>query len=69
MNIHETVCAVIERETGEKVDSNTSLDSLPVDSLEFMELLITIGNEIGKEVPDGKIGQMQTVGDIVRELE
>jgi len=52
------ICAVIERETGQKVTEDTPLDELNVDSLEFLDLLIVLG------VPND--GEYQTVGDIVK---
>lgn len=56
------VCAVIERETGQKVTEGTPLEELNVDSLEFLDLLLTLGILI-----DGS-DKFQTVGDLVREL-
>jgi acyl carrier protein len=69
MTTSEQVCAVIERETAQTVDESTRLDSLEVDSLEFVNLLLEVGNETGKEVPPEKWGDLHTVADIVRELD
>lgn len=63
MSIGETVCSIVERETGVKVNAETALDALPLDSLEYMDLLLEIGNEIGKEIPEHNL---VTVGDIIR---
>ena len=52
------VCAVIERETGQKVNEDTPLDELQVDSLEYLELLVTL------DVPSD--GAYQTVGDLAK---
>lgn len=54
------VCAVIEQETGQKVDEFTAIDSLEVDSLELLELLITLG------IPNEHIGSLHTVGDLIK---
>jgi acyl carrier protein len=54
------VCAVIEQETGQKVDEFTSIESLEVDSLELLELLITLG------IPNEQIGSLHTVGDLIK---
>lgn len=62
------ICAVIERETGKKVDEFTALEALPVDSLEFLDLMLAISTETGKSIPDAKMGSLTTVGDIAREL-
>lgn len=63
-----TIYEVIEVETGQKVDDSTSLDSLPVDSLEFLQLLIELSESTGKTIPDEKIAAIRTVGDLAREL-
>lgn len=68
INVDDTVFSVIERETAQKVNRTTSLDSLNLDSLEFMNLLLEIGSATGKEVPDSKLGDLHTVGDIVEAL-
>jgi acyl carrier protein len=62
------VCAIIERETGQKVTKETELESLNVDSLEFLELLMKIGDESGKEISDERIPSLKTVGDIAKEI-
>jgi acyl carrier protein len=59
---------IIEVETGQAVTDDTSLDSLDVDSLEFLQLLLQLGEATGKYVPDAKIAAIRTVGDLVREL-
>lgn len=64
----QVVYMTIERETGRFVGANTKLQELNVDSLEFVDLLLAIANETGLSVPDDKVGDLQTVGDIVAEL-
>ena len=64
----EKLLTVIERETGQIVTEETPLDDLGVDSLEFMDLVLMLANETGKDVPDAKLGEMQTVGDLLREF-
>lgn len=63
-----TLYEIIEIETGQKVDDDTPLDDLKIDSLEFLQLLIEISDATGKQVPDVQIGGLQTVGDIARQL-
>ena len=62
------VCAIIERETGHAVTQETALESLDVDSLEFLDLLLVLGDAAGKAIKDERIGSIKTVGDIAREL-
>lgn len=68
MTISSQICAVIERETGQAVTPATPIESLGVDSLEFVNLLLELSNEIGGEIPDSRIPHIKTVGDIVVEL-
>lgn len=68
MNLTETVCAAVERETAQSVTPSTPIDALNVDSLEFMDLLLEIGSSTGMGVPDSKIGDLHTVGDIIEAL-
>lgn len=60
------ICEVIERETGQPVTEDTLLEELPVDSLEFLNLLLVVSNETGRTVPDGRLGELHTVGDILK---
>lgn len=64
----EQVCAVIERETGQAVTEETPMDSLGVDSLEFIDLLLTLEDESGKNVPFEKAAELKTVGNLAREF-
>lgn len=54
------ICAVIERETGLHVTSETSLDALPVDSLEYLDLMLVLG------VPDSALPNVHLVGDLTQ---
>ena len=62
-----TVCEVIERETGLAVTPSTPLDAIPIDSLEFMELLLVISNETGRDITN--LADLHTVADIVQAAE
>lgn len=62
------VCAVIERETGQKVTPETTLDELNVDSLEYLDLILTLEKESGKEIPVLSYRDLNTVGDMAKEL-
>jgi acyl carrier protein len=65
--MNNQIFAIIETETGQKVDESTPIDSLG-DSLDFLELLLAIDRETGKSVPDNRIIDLHTVGDILRLL-
>lgn len=54
----------------EKVTPEASLiDDLGADSLDAVELNMAIEDACGKAVPDEKLPEMKTVGDILRLLE
>jgi acyl carrier protein len=58
------ICAIIERETGQKISEDTPLEELGLDSLEFLQLLLTISNETGKQFSDAQIAEMHRVADM-----
>ena len=64
----EGICATIKRETGQTVTGATLIDSLEVDSLEFLNLLLVVSGEAGKDIPDNRIPALRTVADIAAEL-
>lgn len=45
------------------------VDDLEADSLDVVDLVMTIEDEYGLEVPDDQIEAFRTVGDIVRYIE
>jgi len=62
------ICAIIERETGQAVTAETQLDSVAKDSLEFLQLMLTVGEETGRAIPDSAMLNFQTVGDLEKFL-
>jgi acyl carrier protein len=59
---------IIQRETGQSVFGETPLSDLNVDSLEFLQLLLTLQEETGKTIPDDRVASLKTVGDLALEL-
>lgn len=55
----EDVLEVVASETGQKVYQDTELKDLGLDSLEFLDLLIRVGN-----IPDAVVPQLNTVNDL-----
>lgn len=45
------------------------VDDLGADSLDVVELLMTLEDETGKTIPDDKVAQIKTVGQIVEVIE
>ena len=42
---------------------------LGADSLDLVELLMTLEDKTGKTIPEDKVGDLKTVGDVVKLLE
>ena len=45
------------------------VDDLGADSLDIVELLMQLEDSTGKTIPDEKVAQIKTVGDLVKMLE
>lgn len=45
------------------------VDDLGADSLDVVELLMTLEDETGKTIPDDKVAEIKTIGEIVEVLE
>ncbi len=45
------------------------VDDLEADSLDVVDLVMTVEDEYGLEVPDDQIENFRTVGDVVRYIE
>ncbi len=50
------------------LDSNI-IDDLGADSLDVVEMLMTLEDTTGKTIPDDKVASIKTVGDLVGVLE
>jgi acyl carrier protein len=60
------VLQIVCRETGSNdVTPTTSLDELGLDSLEFIDLLVTVSTETGVEIPQANYATINTVNDLI----
>lgn len=64
-DLTQRIVSIVRAEVG-PADESTSLDSLNVDSLELIDLLMRIENSEGIKFPNELISGMNTVGDIAR---
>lgn len=55
----EDVMAVVESETGKEVRPETELKDLGMDSLEFLNLLVAVG-----DIPDSVVPRINTVSEL-----
>ena len=67
--VREIICAQLDVEE-EKVTMEAGVtDSLGADSLDLVDLIMSIEDEFDIQVPDSEIENMKCVGDIVRYIE
>ena len=45
------------------------IEDLKADSLDIVELIMDLEQQYGVQIPDDKLGDLHTVGDVVRLLE
>ena len=60
----DSVLNVIRAEVGD-VQESTTLDELNVDSLELLDLLQKVEGACGVRIPDDRIVNLNSIGDIV----
>jgi len=71
--MREEVCNIIARQL--RIDAETITDGMDIieelgaDSLDIVEMLISIEESLGVHVPDDDIVGLKTVGEIIRYVE
>ena len=50
-------------------DNSEIVKDLGADSLDVVELLMTLEDETGKSIPEEQVSELKTVGDVVKMLE
>ncbi len=53
----------------EEVTMSTTFEDLGVDSLDLVDLVMTVEDEFSLELPDEELEKMKTVADIVKYIE
>ena len=67
--VKEIICSQLElSEDKVTIDSNL-VEDFEADSLDVVDLVMSLEDEFGIEVPDEKVELVKTVGDIVRFIE
>lgn len=69
----ETIKNIISRQLGVEIsdiDEDTRImDDLGADSLDVVEMVMSIEQECGVTIPDEVVGTLETVGDVVNYVE
>ncbi|MBQ3499628.1 MAG: acyl carrier protein [Clostridia bacterium] len=67
--VREIICKQLELEESDVTMETNIKDDLGADSLDLVDLAISLEDEFEVEVPDNALEKFETVGDIVRFIE
>ena len=67
--VREIICQQLELEESDVTMDTNIKDDLGADSLDLVDLAISLEDEFEVEVPDNALEKFETVGDIVRYIE
>ena len=65
MIIEEQIIDILEEATGHAVTKGTKIDSLDLDSLEFLQLVVDIDTELEIKIPLEQVTECDTVQDLI----
>ena len=67
--IREVICDQLDLEEDKVTMDSDIMEDFEADSLDVVDLVMSIEDEFGLEVPDDQIENFRTVGDVVRYIE
>ena len=67
--IREIICDQLDLEEDKVTMDSDIMEDFEADSLDVVDLVMSIEDEFGLEVPDDQIENFSTVGDVVRYIE
>ena len=67
--IREIICDQLDLEEDKVTMDSDIMEDFEADSLNVVDLVMSIEDEFGLEVPDDQIENFRTVGDVVRYIE
>ena len=67
--IREIICDQLDLEEDKVTMDSDIMEDFESDSLDVVDLVMSIEDEFGLEVPDDQIENFRTVGDVVRYIE
>ena len=67
--IREIICDQLDLEEDKVTMDFDIMEDFEADSLDVVDLVMSIEDEFGLEVPDDQIENFRTVGDVVRYIE
>ena len=67
--IREIICDQLDLEEDKVTMDSDIMEDFEADSLDVVDLVMSLDDEFGLEVPDDQIENFRTVGDVVRYIE
>ena len=67
--IREIICDQLDLEEDKVTMDSDIMEDFEADSLDVVDLVMSIEDEFGLDVPDDQIENFRTVGDVVRYIE
>lgn len=67
--IRELICDQLDLEEDDVTMESDIMEDFEADSLDLVDLVMSIEDEFNIEVPDDQIENFRTVGDVVRYIE
>lgn len=65
MNNHDKILNIIKKRTNKKFNETTEISFLGLDSLDLVELIIEIEDELSLKIPDEKLKNIKTINDLL----
>lgn len=67
--IREIICEQLDLEEDDVTLDSNIMEDFEADSLDLVDLVMSLEDEFNMEVPDDQIENFRTVGDVVRYIE
>ena len=67
--VREIICDQMEIDEGKVTMDTDIINDLDADSLDIVDLVMSLEDEYGLEMPDEEVEKIKTVGDVVRYIE
>ncbi|MCI6640428.1 MAG: acyl carrier protein [Pygmaiobacter massiliensis] len=67
--VREIICDQMEIDEGKVTMDTDIVNDLDADSLDIVDLVMSLEDEYGLEMPDEEVEKIKTVGDVVRYIE
>ena len=67
--VRENICDQMEIDEGKVTMDTDIVNDLDADSLDIVDLVMSLEDEYGLEMPDEEVEKIKTVGDVVRYIE